>query len=62
MAGYIRQSVADIINGAEITSPADAADSITYIATLSEDGLTLELDIEVAGGGFWSFKLVRQMQ
>ncbi|MDA9125516.1 hypothetical protein N9J80_01925 [Flavobacteriaceae bacterium] len=54
--------MAKVINGAEITSPADAADSITYIATLSEDGLTLELDIEVAGGGFWSFKLVRQMQ
>jgi ribosomal protein S9 len=51
--------LAKVINGAEISSPADAADSITYIATLSEDGLTLELDIEVAGGGFWSFKLVK---
>jgi len=51
--------LAKVINGAEIASPADAADSITYIATLSEDGLTLELDIEVAGGGFWSFKLAK---
>ena len=51
--------LAKVINGAEIASPADAADSITYIATLSEDGLSLELDIEVAGGGFWSFKLAK---
>jgi len=52
--------LAKVINGAEIASPADAADSITYIAAVSEDGLTLELDIEVAGGGHWSFKLARQ--
>ncbi|MDB4157925.1 hypothetical protein N9609_00390 [bacterium] len=51
--------LAKVVNGAEIASPADAADSITYIATLSEDGLSLELDIEVAGGGFWSFKLAK---
>ena len=49
-----------VINGAEIASPADAADSITYIAALSDDGNSLELDIEVAGGGHWSFKLARQ--
>jgi len=51
--------LAKVINGAEIASPADAADSITYIAELSDDGNTLELDIEVAGGGYWSFKLVK---
>lgn len=50
--------LAKVINGAEIANPADAADSITYIAKL--DGDVLELDIEVAGGGFWSFKLARQ--
>ena len=52
--------LAKVINGAEISSPADAADSITYIAALSADGLTLDIDIEVAGGGHWSFKLARQ--
>ena len=50
-----------VINGAEIASPADAADSITYIAALSDDGNSLELDIEVAGGGHWSFKLVKDV-
>ncbi len=53
--------LAKVVNGAELASPADAADSITYIAALSDDGNTLELDIEVAGGGFWSFKLVRDL-
>ncbi len=52
--------LAKVVNGAEIASPADAASSIMYIATLSDDGLTLDLDIEVAGGGYWSFKLARQ--
>jgi len=52
--------LAKVINGAELASPADAPDSITYIATLSEDGNTLDIDIEVAGGGHWSFKLARQ--
>ena len=52
--------LAKVINGAELASPGDAPDSITYIAALSEDGNTLELDIEVAGGGHWSFKLARQ--
>ncbi len=45
-------------NGGELTAPGDAPDSITYIAAL--DGDVLELDIEIAGGGFWSYKLVRQ--
>jgi hypothetical protein len=55
-----------VVNGSELLSPADAANSITYMATLSEDGNTLDLDIEstTADGSqaFWSFKLVRQMQ
>ena len=50
--------LAKVVNGAEIGSPSEAADSITYIAVL--DGNTLELDIEVAGGGFWSFRLAKQ--
>ncbi len=52
--------LAKAINGGELASPADAPDSVTYIAALSEDGNTLELDIEIAGGGHWSFKLARQ--
>jgi len=56
--------LARVVNGTELTSPADAVDSITYLATLSEDGNTLDLDIEfvILDGsiGFWSFKLVRQ--
>ena len=51
--------LAKAINGGELTSPADAPESVTYIASLSADGLTLELDIEIAGGGHWSFKLVK---
>jgi len=47
------------MNGVELSSPADTPDSITYMAALSEDGNTLELDIEIAGGGHWSFKLLK---
>ncbi|MBC2846310.1 hypothetical protein [Winogradskyella flava] len=53
--------LAKVINGAEIASPTDAADSITYIAELADDGNTLELDIQVAGDGWWSFKLVKDV-
>ncbi|UKM65542.1 hypothetical protein GSB9_02112 [Flavobacteriaceae bacterium GSB9] len=49
-----------VINGSELASPGDAPDSITYIATLSDDETTLEIDIEIAGGGYWSFKLVKE--
>jgi flagellar basal body rod protein FlgB len=51
--------LAKVINGAELASPGDAPSSITYIAEVSADGNTLDLDIEIAGGGFWSFKLVK---
>lgn len=47
--------LAKVFNGGELTNPADAPDSITYIAVITGD--TMELDIEVAGGGFWSFRL-----
>ena len=53
--------MAKAINGSELASPGDAPDSVTYIAALSDDGNTLELDIEVAGGGHWSFKLVKDV-
>jgi len=53
--------LAKVYNGGELTSPSNAESSITYITSLSSDGNTLELDIEIAGGGFWSFKLVKQV-
>ncbi|MGB1231711.1 MAG: hypothetical protein ACPG5M_05670 [Winogradskyella sp.] len=49
-----------VYNGGELASPSEAPSSITYIAALSADGNTLDLDIEIANGGYWSFKLVRQ--
>ena len=52
--------LAKVYNLGELTSPGDAVSSITYLAELSADGNSLELDIEVAGGGFWKFKLTRQ--
>ena len=51
--------LAKVYNLGELTSPGEAPATISYIAELSEDGNTLELDIEVAGGGYWSFKLVK---
>ena len=49
------------INGSELTTPGDAPSSVTYLAELSADGNTLDLDIEIAGGGYWSFKLVKDV-
>ncbi len=51
--------LAKVINGGELSTPSEAAESITYIAAVSADGNTIELDIEIAGGGFWSFKLAK---
>ncbi|MGB0444270.1 MAG: hypothetical protein ACPGFK_05540 [Flavobacteriaceae bacterium] len=52
--------LAKAYNGGELAASADAKDEITYIAALSSDGNTLELDIEIADGGHWSFKLARK--
>ena len=51
--------ISKVINGAEITASSQAAASITYIADLSTDGNTLNLDIEIANGGWWSFKFIK---
>ena len=42
----------------------DAPDEITYIAVLSSDGNTLEIDIKVNDGNnaHWSFKLVKEQE
>ena len=46
--------LAKVINGAEISSPANAAASITYLTTFSNNNNTLTLDISI-GGGWWRF-------
>lgn len=48
-------------NGGELQSPEEAKDEITYLAELSPDGRTLDLDIEISNGAYWSFKLVRDV-
>ena len=52
--------LAKAMNGGELSAPGSAPDDITYLAELSSDGNTLDLDIEIAGGGFWTFKLAKQ--
>lgn len=52
--------LAKAMNGGELSAPGGAPDDITYLAELSADGNTLDLDIEIAGGGFWTFKLAKQ--
>ena len=51
--------LAKVNNDGELGSPGDAVESITYIATLSDDGLTMELDIQFGTTGYWSFKMVK---
>jgi len=43
-----------VINGGELTSPANAASSITYLTAFSDNNNTLTLDISY-GGGWWRF-------
>jgi len=52
--------LAKVFNGGELASPADAKESITYTITAQTD-TTMTLDIEIAGGGYWRFKLVKDM-
>ena len=46
--------LAKVINGSEIASPLNAADTITYLTGLSNGGNTLTLDINV-GANWWQF-------
>ena len=50
--------LAKVINEAELTNPMDAPASISYIVTALNDS-EMTLDIEIAGGAYWSFKLVK---
>ncbi len=47
------------VNGAELASPDDAPESVTYIVDLSEDNSEMIVDIDVGGGAWWRFKLVK---
>ena len=47
-------------NSNQLSSPSGAPDSITYLAELSADGNTLEIDIDY-GSGWWSFTLVKDV-
>ena len=54
--------LAKVTNTTQLTNPADAPESITYLAELSADGNTLEIDINYGDGGegWWSYTLVRK--
>jgi len=47
-----------VINGAEITNPADAPASITYNVELSSTLDTMYINIDF-GGGFWQYVMVK---
>lgn len=53
--------LAKVYNGGELTDPANAPASITYIITeISGDGDTLTIDIEIAGG-WWRYIMVKDI-
>lgn len=51
--------LAKVYNGGELQSPDDAVESITYPVTMSANGDTMEINIEIQGGAYWRFILVR---
>ena len=51
--------LAKVINGAEIGSPSDAADSITYMAELDGDVLEVDILTDAGNDAYWAFKFVR---
>jgi hypothetical protein len=52
--------LAKATNGAEISSPASAPDSITYnILTLTADGMNMTVSVEAGGGVWWTFNLAK---
>ena len=52
--------IAKSINDAELATPGDAPDSITYIAQLNGNTLELFIQSDVANNAYWYFKLVKQ--
>ncbi|WP_138432926.1 hypothetical protein [Winogradskyella algicola] len=51
--------LAKVVNGAELASGDTVPESRTYQYILSDDGLSLTLQIQVAGDGWWSFRFVK---
>ncbi len=50
--------LAKVVNGAELTAPSEAPESITYPVTLSANSDTMTVDINF-GPGFWHFVFVQ---
>ncbi|MFM8995306.1 MAG: T9SS type A sorting domain-containing protein, partial [Bacteroidota bacterium] len=44
-------------NGGELSSPANAKDTIVYEVAITAD--TMKVDIAIAGGAYWHFELVK---
>ncbi len=49
--------LAKVVNGAELTSPSEAPESITYPVVISNDTMTVDINF---GPGFWHFVLVKE--
>jgi len=57
LGAYI--GLAKVYNGGELTSPDDAVESIIYPVTMSENGDTMKINIEIQDGAYWHFVLVK---
>ncbi|GAB4156052.1 MAG: hypothetical protein Tsb0033_06160 [Winogradskyella sp.] len=51
--------LAKVVNGAELGAADTVPESRTYQYILSDDGLSLTLQIPVAGDGWWSFRFIK---
>jgi hypothetical protein len=52
--------LAKAVNGAELTDPADAPESVTYdVLSLIGDKMTVTIDVAGDGTSWWTFNLVR---
>jgi hypothetical protein len=52
--------LAKTVNGAELTDPANAPESVTYqVLDLTGDNLTVTIDTSPDGSAWWTYKLVR---
>ncbi|MDY2585800.1 hypothetical protein [Winogradskyella aquimaris] len=51
--------LAKVVNGAELGAADTVPESRTYQYILSDDGLSLTLQIPVAGDGWWTFRFVK---
>ncbi|WP_158974076.1 hypothetical protein [Cellulophaga sp. L1A9] len=49
-------------NDGELSTPADAPNSITYNVSLAEDKNTMNVYLETSEGVFWQFKLVKKVE